>query len=246
MLRSSTRRGILGAAGAVGGATLTAALAACAPGQQTAPPAAPTRPQGKIYHMSRADPYILDLFKEQARVFTAEHPEVQVEIDHQEQAAWLEEFKTMVASGSPLDTAFANDGNDVLFARDGLVADLDPLLAKQRDFKEADFAEGSWFAMRYQRKRYGLPCDSGAYGLFFNRALFDSAGVPYPDTKKRLTWDELLGISRRLTLDGNGRHPNEGGFDPGAVRQYGFATSLTFGLANFVFANGGEMLTGEG
>ena len=120
---------------------------------------APARPQGKVYHMSRADPYILDLFKEQARAFTAEHPDVQVEIDHQEQAAWLEKFKTMVASESPLDTAFANDSNDVLFARDGLVADLDPFLARQKDFKEADFAEGSWFAMRFQGKRFGLPWD---------------------------------------------------------------------------------------
>ena len=246
MRQGTTRRGLFRSGSALGAATLTAALAACAPGQSPAQPPAPARPQGKVYHMSRADPYIHDLFKEQARAFTAEHPDVQVEIDHQEQAAWLEKFKTMVASGSPLDTAFANDSNDVLFARDGLVADLDPFLARQKDFKEADFAEGSWFAMRFQGKRFGLPWDSGAYGLFFNLDLFDAAGVPYLDPKKRLTWDELLGIARRLTLDGNGRHPNEGGFDPAGVRQYGFATSLTFGLANFVFANGGEMLTAEG
>ncbi|MDQ3703590.1 MAG: extracellular solute-binding protein, partial [Chloroflexota bacterium] len=93
----------------------------------------------------------------------------------------------MVASGTPLDSAFGNDGNTVAFARDGLTEDLEPYFAKQKDFKETDFAEGSWFAMRYQGKRYGLPWDSGAYALYLNLDLFDAASVPYPDPKKRMT-----------------------------------------------------------
>lgn len=206
----------------------------------------PAKPAGKLYIMSRADPSILELFKVQVQAFQAEHPNVQIEIDHQSQDAWLEKFKSMVASGAPLDSAFANDSNAVPFARDGLTENLEPYLARQKDFKEADFAAGSWFAMRYQGRRYGLPWDSGAYAVFYNMDLFDAAGVPYPDTKKRMTWDELLTIARRLTIDATGRRPNEGGFDPTKVIQYGFSTSTTWGIAHFVFSNGGEMLTTDG
>lgn len=248
MEATSTRRTLLhvasGGAGAVLAACGMAGSTGTGAGRQQ--PQGMARPAGKLAIMSRADPYIHDLFKEQVKAFTAEHPEVQIEIDHQEQSAWLEKFKTMVASASPLDSAFANDSNAVLFAKDGLTQDLEPYFATQRDFKEADFFEGAWFAMKYQGKRYGLPWDSGAYALYYNMDLLDNAGVPYPDTKKRLTWDELLTMARRLTLDAHDRRPNEGGFDPTQVKQYGFSTSLTWGLANFVFSNGGEMLTADG
>jgi multiple sugar transport system substrate-binding protein len=207
---------------------------------------APGAPEGRLVIMSRADQSIFDLFKEQVKAFQETHPKIQIEIDHQEQAAWLEKFKAVVASGTPLDSAFANDSNAVPFARDGLTEDLEPYLARTKEFKEADYVEGSWFAMRYKGKRYGVPWDSGAYALFYNMDLLDAAGVPYPDPKKRLTWDELVTIARRLTIDANGRRAGESGFDPNNVKQYGYQTSLTWGLAHFVHANGGEMLSADG
>ncbi|HEV2122524.1 MAG TPA: sugar ABC transporter substrate-binding protein, partial [Chloroflexota bacterium] len=215
-------------------------------GAQAQQPAAQAKPTGKLLLMSRADPSIHELFKEQVKAFNQEHPQIQIEIDHQAQSAWLEKFKTMVVSGTPLDSAFANDSNAVPFARDGLTENLESYIAKQKDFKEADFYEGSWFAMKYQGKRYGLPWDSGAYAVYYNMDLFDAAGVPYPDPKKRMTWDELLTLAQRLTLDSNGRRPNEGGFDPAQVKQHGFSTSTTWGLAHYVHSNGGEMLTNNG
>jgi multiple sugar transport system substrate-binding protein len=223
-------------------------LAGCGGARQPAGggQAAAAKPAGKLYIMSRADPSILDLFKEQVKAFQAENPTVQVDIDHQSQDAWLEKFKSMVASGAALDSAFANDSNAVPFARDGLTENLEPYLARQKDFKEADFATGSWFAMRYQNKRYGLPWDSGAYAVYYNMDLFDAAGVPYPDAKKRMSWDDLLTVARRLTIDANGRRPNEGGFDPARVQQYGFSSNTTWGIAHFVHSNGGEMLTADG
>ena len=50
-------------------------------------------------------------------------------------------------------------------AREGSVENLDPYLAKQKDFKESDFEKGSWFACTYNGKRLGLPWDSGSYAV---------------------------------------------------------------------------------
>ena len=238
-----SRRAVL----ATGSAALGLVAAACGAGggAQTQQSTA-SKAEGKIIIMSRADQSIHDLFKAQVAAFTAENPKIQVEIDHQEQAVWLEKFKTAVASGVQLDSCFANDGNAVPFARDGLTDSIDEYLARTKEFKAADYVEGAWFAMTYKGKRYGVPWDSGAYALFYNMDLLDAAGVPYPDSKKRMTWDELLTIARRLTMDGNGRRAGESGFDPNSVKQYGFATSTSWGLAHFVHSNGGEMLSTDG
>ena len=225
--------GVLGVACGAGGGTQTQ--------QSTA-----SKAEGKIIIMSRADQSIHDLFKAQVAAFTAEHPKIQVEIEHQEQAAWLEKFKTAVASGVQLDSCFANDSNAVPFARDGLTDSIDEYLARTKEFKEADYVDGAWFAMKYKGKRYGVPWDSGAYAIFYNMDLLDAAGVPYPDPKKRMTWDELLAMARRLTVDTSGRKAGESGFDPSNVKQYGFATSTSWGLAHFVHSNGGEMLSADG
>ena len=245
MQKGITRRFMVGA-GASALPLLTAACGAAVGGGNQGQPAAVSKPQGKLIIMSRADQSIHDLFKAQVAAFQQENPQVQVEIDHQEQAAWLEKFKTVVVSGTPLDSCFANDSNAVPFARDGLTEDLEPYFARTKEFKEADFADGTWFAMKYKGKRYGVPWDSGAYALFYNMDLLDAAGVAYPDPKKRMTWDELLTISRRLTIDGAGRRAGESGFDPANVKQYGLATNFTWGLGHFVHSNGGEMLSADG
>ena len=240
-----TRRWMLG----TGAGAATLAVTACgtaSSGGTAGQPAGASKPQGTLVIMSRADQSILDLFKAQVAAFQQENPAIQIQIDHQDQAAWLEKFKTMSAAGTPLDSCFANDSNAVPFARDGLTEDLEPYFARTKEFKEADFADGAWFAMRYKGKRYGVPWDSGAYALFYNMDLLDASGVPYPDPKKRLNWDELLTISRRLTIDTNGRRAGESGFDPRSVKQVGLATNFTWGLATFVHSNGGEMLSADG
>lgn len=242
MALERSRRGFLVAVGA----GMTGVLAAACGGAAGTQQATASKAEGKIIIMSRADQSIHDLFKAQVLAFNQENPKIQVEIDHQEQAVWLDKFKTAVASGVALDSCFANDGNAVPFARDGLTEDLEPYIAKTKEFKEADFFDGAWFAMKYKGRRYGVPWDSGAYALYYNMDLLDSAGVAYPDPKKRMTWDELLTMSRRLTVDASGRRAGESGFDAANVKQYGLATSLSWGVAHFVHSNGGEMLSADG
>src|SRR5262249_16574988 len=79
----------------------------------------------------------------------------------------------------------------------------------------------------------------------FNIDLFQAANVPLPDPKRRMTWDDLLGLARRLTVDANGRHAGDGGFDPSNVKTYGFATNSSWGLADFMMSNGAEVLAAD-
>jgi multiple sugar transport system substrate-binding protein len=70
--------------------------------------------------------------------------------------------------------------------------------------------------------------------LWYNRDLFDSAGLAYPphdygapyttSSGEEMPWniETLEWLARRLTLDANGRTPDDPGFDSSAVVQYGF------------------------
>ncbi|CAG7623439.1 hypothetical protein PAESOLCIP111_02522 [Paenibacillus solanacearum] len=52
-------------------------------------------------------------------------------------------------------------------------------------------------------KMYGLPVYNSNLVLFYNKAIFDKFGVPYP--KDGMTWDEALALAGKLTRTEGGR-----------------------------------------
>ena len=60
----------------------------------------------------------------------------------------------------------------------------------------------------------GTPSDIGPTVLYINKDLFAAANVP-------LTWDEIVEIGRQITVDANGRHLGEEGFDINTVEVFG-------------------------
>ena len=72
---------------------------------------------------------------------------------------------------------------------------------------------------------YGLPKDFDSMGLFYNKDLLKEAG--YEEFPADLQWDSETGgtfveFLQKLTKDKNGKHPNEEGFNPDEIVQYGF------------------------
>jgi ABC-type glycerol-3-phosphate transport system substrate-binding protein len=62
----------------------------------------------------------------------------------------------------------------------------------------------------FQDRIYGHPGNANAYGIWFNKDLFDAKGVPYPEPG--WTWDDFIDKAQRLTeYDAQGR-PHRFGF----------------------------------
>jgi multiple sugar transport system substrate-binding protein len=60
---------------------------------------------------------------------------------------------------------------------------------------------------------YGLPYRAGAWALYYNKDLFDEAGVPYPDDT--WTWETYRETAKKLTFDGkNGSIWGSLNYDP--------------------------------
>src|SRR6185503_10164437 len=73
--------------------------------------------------------------------------------------------------------------------------------------------------------------------LYYNKALFDAASIPYPD--ETWDWDKLVEVAKQLTLDADGN---------GQPEQWGFYTETT-DMENYwselVWQNGGEIISDD-
>jgi multiple sugar transport system substrate-binding protein len=82
---------------------------------------------------------------------------------------------------------------------------------------------------------YGLPRDFQTIVLFYNKDMFDAAGVDYPTAD--WTYDDLLAAAKKLTLDTD---------NDGKVDQYGFwadTWDMELLWSEAVWAYGGEIIS---
>ena len=128
-----------------------------------------------------------------ANAFTAEHPDVSIEITVLENEAFKAKLATAMQSGSPPDI-FQSWGGGVLkqYGDAGLVQDLTPALA-QSGWGES-FNPGPLGLYSFDGKSYGVPWNAGMVGFWYNTALFEQAGIAQPPT----TWAEFLDAVQKL------------------------------------------------
>ncbi|MCI1219638.1 MAG: sugar ABC transporter substrate-binding protein [Bifidobacterium sp.] len=74
-------------------------------------------------------------------------------------------------------------------------------------FKD-DFAAGPWNKLQYNGKPYALPIDSGPEMFFYNKSIFDKAGV---DATKIATWDDYLAAAKKIRTVGSYMTNGSGG-----------------------------------
>ncbi|AIE83726.1 ABC transporter substrate-binding protein [Fimbriimonas ginsengisoli] len=120
------------------------------------------------------------------------------------------------------------------WTRRGLNLPLNRFIDGPDGIDRKDFIPMLWDGLAYKRETYGVPQDINILGLFYNKDLFDKAGLTYPDST--WTWKELKSAIDRLTIDRNGDgHPEQKGLDMG----WGGAT-----FRPFLYEAGGRVWNG--
>lgn len=170
------------------------ALAACG---APAAPAATEAPAEKVnvtwWHISTKDPALTD-WKKMADDYMAAHPNVNIEITVLENEAFKTKLTTVMQSGDPPDIFQSWGGgtfNQQVEA--GLLKDITADLAGDAAWKDS-FAPGALGVYSYEGKNYGVPWDMGMVGFWYNKALFEQAGIDAPPT----TWTEFLEDVQKL------------------------------------------------
>ena len=164
-----------------------------------------------------------------ADAFMKEHPEIKIETWNEPWDNYFTKIQALWASGDPKavpDVAFL--WPTPKYAADGVLENLAPYILKS-GYNLNDYWGGLLESAKYKGSVYGLPRDIEANVLYYNKALFDKAGIKYPD--ENWTWDDFLAAADKLTVKDSS----------GKVKQY--ALAMEGGkYAKWVNQNGGAIL----
>ncbi|MDR2102075.1 MAG: sugar ABC transporter substrate-binding protein [Treponema sp.] len=146
-------------------------------------------------------------------------------------ADYWTKLQTALPTGTGPDIFWLNHPNAVSYLPTGLIMNLEPHANK---IQYEHFHENFYAPYTYKGSRYGVPIFWDVTVLFYNKALFDKAGVPYPN--ENWTWTEFYDAARRLTVkEGN------------KTVQYGIIVDMDpqSGFCNFVLQNGGKIFNDD-
>lgn len=182
--------------------------------------------------------------------FNAANPDIVIQYE-QIPLDYVTALTTMVAGGLAPDIAYIPDGDFAAFVSRNQLVNIQSLV----DGSSVIDPDGIWLSAlgRYRWDEetrslgtgdlYALPKDIGPTVLYINEDIFEAAGVPLPDPNVPMTWDELVEIGRQITVDADGRHPGDPGFDRSTVEVFGIGEIW---FENAVFNNGGRLLSEDG
>jgi multiple sugar transport system substrate-binding protein len=130
-------------------------------------------------------------------LFMERHPNIKIEAENTTFADYLQKYTTQAAGGSLPDIMYSQFSWAQQLIRAGLFIPLDDYIAQQADFNLDDFTPPSLISYQHEDQHYGIPYDEGPGNLYYNKDLFDAAGIPYPD--ETWTLDRLKEVALELT-----------------------------------------------
>lgn len=165
--------------------------------------------------------------KEMATAFEKENPTIKVNV---EVTPWDQYWTKLdaAATGESLPDVFWMHSNEAYrYMSNGILLDL---TEKTNAIKE-NFPEKILELYSYEDKQYAIPKDIDTIGLWYNKTLFDEAGVAYPN--EEWTWETFLEAAEKLTDESKGI--------------YGFTAPNNGheGYWNFIFQNNGKIMSDD-
>lgn len=119
----------------------------------------------------------------------------------------LQKLLTAIAGGTAPDAMVYFDRfNTAQWAAQGALMPITRFIEQSSVISADDYYPAAWDEVNFKGDVYGLPFETDARGLFYNKGLFREAGLD-PERPPR-TWEELEAMNRKLT-----KKNAEGGYD---------------------------------
>jgi multiple sugar transport system substrate-binding protein len=167
----------------------------------TAAAAVPSFAQTDITFSLWGSPQEGEVWGKIAEAFEAEHPDINVNIDVADWDGYWEKLRVQVSGGTPPDV-FAMDAPLYPdWQSRGVLLNLQPYLDADPAALEGIYPQ-TLEAYETEEGMFGLPRDFQTIVLFYNKDMFDAAGVDYPTAD--WTWDDFREAAAALTLDKDG------------------------------------------
>ncbi len=149
-----------------------------------------------VLHVSE-DKATQALWDQIAKDYETGHSGVKVQFKYLENEAFKAKLPTMLQSDDSRPSLFYSWGGGVMDAqaKAGFLKDITADVASV----EANMAPTAVSAFKVDGKAVGVPFDEGVVSFFYNKTLFEKAGVKAEDIK---TWDDLLSAVKKLKAAG--------------------------------------------
>ncbi|MDR2246346.1 MAG: sugar ABC transporter substrate-binding protein [Treponema sp.] len=176
--------------------------------------------------------------------FNGEQDKITVKVMNIPHDTYIEKLNTMATAGELPDAGIMSEAGVLQFATNGYLADISGMYGtgESKPLDSIAFKGPDGKTVAYSAANEILV-------LYYNKDMFDKAGVPYPPATadNAWTWDQFVATAKRLTFDANGRTPNDAGFDPNNIKQYGaLVENLTWQLEVWALSNGGGFYNANG
>ena len=181
-------------------------LAACASGAtQVAEEASPEPPVGEEppapeetvtlnLWVFEGEEEFLPTIKE---AFEAQNPGIELNITEIPEDNYSVKVDTALAAADPPDIGFMFEPS---WLKSGQFLGLDDMFAAEGINLE-DYNQGALSGCFHEGKVYCIGTYSGGVMLFYNKDMFDAAGLPYPSADEPLTVDEFADLAAQLSND---------------------------------------------
>ncbi|MFF5228780.1 ABC transporter substrate-binding protein [Dactylosporangium sp. NPDC000521] len=190
------------------GAAAAVSLAAC--GDDDKGPAAATGNGGKDYTGPKVTLNLWngftggdgDIFKKLVDQFNAEHANIAITVATYKWEDYYAKLPGAVSSGNGPDVAVMHMDMLATFAARQVIQPVDDVAAAL-GLSESDFAATVWKGGIYHDKRYGIPLDMHPLGMYYNKTLFQQAGLdPAKPPTDRASFEAALAAFKKAGIQG--------------------------------------------
>lgn len=168
----------------------------------TPEPATPAEPVEITYYTFSAAPDHLADLDQMIQLFQAKYPNIKVKVETAPFNDYFIKLQTLIAGGTAPDVFELNYENFVTYAEKGLLLDLSSWMSADSTLDPAIYYPRAMQAFSYNGMQLGLPATFSTVVLYYNKDLFDKAGLAYPTAD--WSWQDAVDAGKQLNDPANG------------------------------------------
>lgn len=166
-----------------------------------------------------------------ADAFNEQNPDIHVDVEVTPWDQYWTKLESSAQGGSMPDVFWMHSNEIAKYSEGNVLMDLTEEISSNETLELDDYPDELVELYTVDNQLLAVPKDFDTVGLWYNKELFDEAGLAYPDDT--WTWDDLLTAAQELT-------DKEAGI-------YGILAPLNRqeGYHNFIYQNGGQVLSDD-
>lgn len=172
------------------------------------------------------EPVVQELIKE----FNKTHANIEVKVELTPWGQYWTKLETAATGGVVPDVFWMNGPNAAKYVSGGILAPLNEYIEADK-LDLGKYPQGLVDLYTIEDKLYGIPKDFDVTALWYNKEIFDKAGVEYPTDA--WTWNDMVEAARKLTNKSEG------------IYGVAFTTDNQVGIYNTINQTGGYVISDD-